>query len=398
MSAGPYTTCALKDNGRVSCWGRNSWGEVGNDDSATYATTAKPVEGTAPGGISVATGMEHSCAVEGDGTVKCWGRNNYAQLGHGLVGEYTLPPGTVSGLPSGVTSVISGAEHTCALSDAGEVYCWGRNTYGQIGNGATGNRVAAPNLVGGLSSDIVAISAGSDHTCALTDLGGVKCWGRNDYGEIGNGTTGGNVLTPTDVTGLSAGVVAIDAGPGVTCAIMSTGNVKCWGYNKGTTPSDVLGLPAGVTDISVALSHFCAVLTDGGAVCWGSNQFGQIGNGSTGGNVSTPTAVVGLSADVTAIAAGRNHTCALSVDGAVTCWGWNYMGQLGNGLLGDFYPGPTAFAEVIGLSTGAKLSAGNYHTCALTTAGETKCWGYNYRLQATGKDLTEPSPVSVVGF
>ena len=165
----------------------------------------------------VAAGFRHTCALTATGGVKCWGLNTSGQLGDGTTADYRTAPADVSGLTSGVTAIAAGDRHTCALTTAG-VKCWGRNTEGQLGNNATTNS-ATPVAVSGLdaAAGVTAIAAGLNHTCAIT-AAGVKCWGDNSYGQIGDGTKISPRKTPVDVSGLAAGVTAITAGTYHTCA------------------------------------------------------------------------------------------------------------------------------------------------------------------------------------
>ena len=279
----------------------------------------------------------------------------------------------------GVAAIAAGDDHTCALTASGGVKCWGTNWSGQLGDGTTDDRLT-PVDVSGLSSGVTAIAASRYHTCALTASGGVKCWGTNWYGQLGDGTTDDR-LTPVNVSGLSSGVTAIAASRYHTCALTVSGGVMCWGagpLGDGTTdarltPVDVSGLSSGVTAIAAGGNHTCALTASGGVKCWGENAFGQLGDGTIDARL-TPVDVSGLSSGVTAIAAGVSHTCALTVSGGVKCWGENGDGQLGNGT--DY--SRLTPVDVSGLSSGvAAIAAGWRHTCALTASGGVKCWGSN---------------------
>ena len=183
------------------------------------------------------------------------------------------------------------------------------------------------------------LSAGWLHTCAVMDAGGLKCWGRNTYGQLGDNTqTHRN--TPLGVVGLTGGVLQVAGGQAHTCAVTTSGAAKCWGLgtsgqlgNRSAAgsfiPSDVYDMSVGVTAIAAGKNHNCAVV--GRAIkCWGGNPGGELGDGSTGNTRLAPVSVVGLSGVVSSLAAGGDHTCAV-VDGAAKCWGWNYYGQIGDG-------------------------------------------------------------------
>jgi alpha-tubulin suppressor-like RCC1 family protein len=259
------------------------------------------------------------------GGVKCWGYNQWGQLGDGTTADKATPT-DVFGLASGVVAVATGYGHTCALMKAGDVRCWGNNQWGQLGDGTTDNKLT-PTSVMDLDPDVVAISTGGDHTCALTKTGGVKCWGGNTFGQLGNGTFIAG-YGPNGVWGLGSGVVGIAALENETCALTTAGAVKCWGILDKPTPSVAPGLASGVAGIG---AHGpCLLTTGGGAKCWGNNTFGQLGNGTIM-KESGPVDVSGLGSGVAGIAAGGNHNCARMTTGGVKCWGGNQHGELGDG-------------------------------------------------------------------
>ncbi len=321
---------------------------------------------------------------------------------------YISQPGTLA------TAIDAGGVHTCVITTKGGLKCWGGNFNGQLGNGTTTQWAPwgqpTPVDVIGLDSGVSAIAAGQDYTCALTSRGGVKCWGQNVYGELGRGSTsdGTSELTPGDVLGLNTGVTAIAAGRGHSCALTTSGAVKCWGWNangqlgNGTTdwssnvPTDVVGLTSGVRAITPGGRHTCALMNSGTVKCWGENDEGQLGDGHSGDSRNTPVDVSGLT-DVVAISAGDKHTCALTSSAMVKCWGANQYGQLGDGTTTRrLIP-----VNVMGLNNVSTVAAGAAHSCALINGG-LKCWGNNYTGQlgngtASGTN-PNPSPTDVIGL
>lgn len=302
----------------------------------------------------IAAGNGHTCVLTTPGGttragVRCWGVNTAGQLGHLPMRMNGVPVGTQSSVPNAVSwgwswpkivDISASYDHTCVLTEAGGVKCWGKARSGQLGNGLTTNEGRPVDVVG-LSSGVAAVSAGSNHTCALTKAGGVKCWGDNSSGQLGDGGTASSSV-PVDVVGLSSGVAAISSGHFHTCAVTTSGGVKCWGQNdhgqlgrvstaNGSLPDDVVGLSSGVAGVSAGGSHNCALTAAGGVKCWGRNYSGQLGNSTDTDDVSVPVEVRGHSSGVAAVSAGIYHTCVLTTSGGANCWGNNKTGELGNG-------------------------------------------------------------------
>jgi alpha-tubulin suppressor-like RCC1 family protein len=357
------------------------------------------------GGVSaLACRGRTTCALLGTGKVKCWGWNDYGQLGNGTT-EGSPSPVDVIGLPSAVEDLVdggAGGRHFCALLNAGSIKCWGDNGNGQLGDNTREARSTAV-YVTGILSGARAVTAGSWHSCALLGGGGVRCWGLNDAGQLGDGTTEERIA-PSYVSGLGEGVRAIAAGGFHTCALLETGGLTCWGNNVlgqlgggtvsvfSTTPAALPSLTAGVGSVSAGGNHTCALLETGGLRCWGDNTSGQLGDGTTTGRME-PRDVPALTSGVMAVSAGCNHTCALLESRAVQCWGDNDFGQLGDGTTAD-RPEP---AGVAGLDSGIfSVVAGCTHTCALRSNGKILCWGENVDGQlGTGTNVNQSLPVEV---
>jgi alpha-tubulin suppressor-like RCC1 family protein len=338
IAAGYNHTCALLNSGRVRCWGLNDKGQLG-DGTLTNRATPTEVEGLI-GVTAIAAGGSHTCALSSGG-VKCWGENLSGQLGDGTHTDSATPV-DVAGLSNGVAAIAAGGGHTCALMDRGAVRCWGWNGSGQLGEGTNIDH-SIPMPVNAAGTLFYAITAGYQHSCALTTSAGVKCWGENGAGQLGDGTHV-NRAEPADVEGLRTTVLSMSLGEAHTCARMYNHGLQCWGDNlfghladdkvkDSAFPMPVTELADGVLAVSAGSGHTCA-LTEAGAECWGRNYFGQLGNG-TKDNSFRPVMVAGFSLTVTAIATGGNHTCGLTAGGGVRCWGSNAFGQLGDGTTVD---------------------------------------------------------------
>jgi alpha-tubulin suppressor-like RCC1 family protein len=385
IAAGGVHTCALTPVGGVVCWGVNNNGQLG-DGTTTDRWAPTPVTGLDGGVVAVSGGWQHTCALTTTGGVLCWGLNGAGELGDGTTSDRHTPT-PVAGLGSGVAAIAAARQHTCALKTNGGVVCWGNNQWGQLGDGTTTNRWV-PTPVSTLGSGVMGVAAGGTHTCALKTTGGVVCWGDNFAGQVGDGTTADR-WTPTPVYGLASGVGAIAAGSYHTCALPTTGGVVCWGDNayyqlgdgtqiKRLTPTSVSGLAGGVAAVAGGENHTCALTSGGNVVCWGTNDHGQLGDG-TQTNRPTPASVTGLGSGVGAIAAGVAHTCAITSAGAAMCWGWNELGQLGDGTTADRQT-PTVVLGLFGIPASASDFTGDRQSDILwrhAARGEVWLWPMN---------------------
>jgi len=414
---------------------------TGGSASTRGALPSAPISSPAVLSIQpmVAVGGGHTCSVNASGAVRCWGSNHDGQLGDGTTINHQRPA-LVAGLSSGVTAIAAGFSHTCALTTAGGVKCWGTNNDGELGDFTQVNRSMPVDVIN-LASGVVAISAGDRHTCALLATGGMVCWGYNVYGEVGNGTSGNSWLgaVPVCATGTGfgcvggaplTGIASMGAGGINTCAVTTAGALKCWGGNYsgqlglgfapdsasppgGICPTSAepnascVSLPAGVPSLQSGIAAVnagqiaCALTTTGGVKCWGYNYWGDVGNGTRttlpadapNYAVPTPVDVTGLGSGVDAIA----ERCALLASGGVQCWGSNAFGQVGDGTTA-IRPSPV---DVFGLSSGVASISGGGHVCVVMAAGGLKCWGQNGAGQL-GAPTTETcafsAPCSTVPF
>ena len=453
-AGGTGFTCALTSGGGVMCWGQNNSGQIG-DGTTTNRPTPTPVSGLSSGVLAVATGQSHACALTSGGAVLCWGANFAGQLGDGTT-TIGLTPTPVTGLASGVLAISAGNYHMCAVTSAGAAKCWGATP---LANSGTGRRRTGwtPAPVSGLSSSVLVDRGGlqpyvrrdGGRECEMLGLqrrrptrrrdddepvdadAGERPGERRDghrgklqpyvrrerragprhagattvYGQLGDGTTT-NRLTQTPVSGLGSGVLSIAADYVLSCAVTTGGAAACWGYNyhgqlgDGTmtnrsTPTPVGGLSSGVSSIAAGQNHACAVTTGGDVKCWGSNASGELGDGTTLERL-TPTPVSSLGSGVASIVAGGNHACTVTTGGAARCWGFNTYGQLGDGTTTTrLVPTP-----VIGLGSDVTaIAVGSNHTCALTTGGAVRCWGYNsYGQLGDGTTTNRSTPTQVAGW
>jgi alpha-tubulin suppressor-like RCC1 family protein len=340
--------CQIRHGGREICDGHD-----GDCDGV--------VDNPFAGG-KVSAGSQHSCALDRDGALRCWG----------TMGADVTPQ------QAGVRlwQVDAGHRHTCGITAAGRLYCFGDNTYGQLGRGDFGQARRPVQVVG--DARFVEVAVGRFHTCALTRTRRLMCWGRNDYGQLGDGTDNDRdepVAVARDVE-----FASVAAGDFHSCATSAAGEVSCWGANfvgqtgqprasSVETPSTVAGLPT-MQNVVAGANHSCGRTVGGRVYCWGHNESGQLGDDTRQGGARprSPTDEYAFEA----LSAGGDHTCALAASGQLYCWGANGSGQLGIDELRADSPRPRPSARRHRFS---QVSAGSNHTCAMTTGGHLYCWG-----------------------
>jgi len=427
IAAGLDFSCAVTGDGYVWCWGQNTNGKLGIGNTTDQPL---PVQVLGPGGtgvlenaLMVTAGEQHACALRSDGTVWCWGYNNYGMLGNSTSTTSYFP--VQAGTLNQAEQIVAGKEHTCALLNTGAVWCWGRNESGQLGNGSTSTfnyprQVSGPAGVGFLSG-ITQIDLGASFTCAVKDDQTAWCWGINNYGQLGLGHTS-TTYYPAQVTqpgggGGMSGVTSISAGQ-ITCALRSDDSLYCWGQGGTTSVSYATLLspycaafacpfPLLIEKFSGAVEaldnsrndYSCAILADGSAWCWGRNQYGQLGNGALSQR-NTPMQVANLGS-MRAISTAYYHSCAVGQDDRVWCWGYNGSGQLGDGTKNYTYePKSVVGSDGSGyLEDVFSVCATGGSSCALKHDGTVWCWGYNANGQlGNGTTIESLVPAQVVGI
>ncbi|HEY5948164.1 MAG TPA: hypothetical protein VIV40_21860, partial [Kofleriaceae bacterium] len=371
IAAGGGHSCAVRNDGTVWCWGRNDFGQLGDGSAADSDLPVQVVTLTKV--AAVEAGDLHTCALDEMGQVWCWGSNGSGQLGDGTTSDSRTPV-QVRDL-SGVTQLSVGTEHACALKGDGSVACWGDNENGQLGDGSMTARPAPTPL--GLTG-VKAISAGKDLSCAVLGDGSAQCWGENNDGELGVGDVNAHAQ-PTAVAGVT-GVKAIAAGTDFTCFMTTEGFVFCSGVNddgqlgSGTFTSSnrpvLTQIPVRAVSIDAGSVNACARDEIDNTWCWG---VGGDGRNLDDSYSSRPLPVRGLVENVEQVSVGGEHTCVLDQAGAIRCAGFNRRGQLGDGRR------ITAGApiQIEGVTNAVAIAAGARHTCAAQADGAVLCWGEN---------------------
>jgi alpha-tubulin suppressor-like RCC1 family protein len=350
LSTGDGQGCGVTTDSLGYCWGYNKNGQLGDGTETSPRLAPVPVQG----GLhfrTVMAGSYHTCGIMGSGKAYCWGDNSFGQLGDGTTSSSLSPVVTPVAVQGGLRfrNVTVGRFYTCGVTTDDRAYCWGYNGSGQLGIGTFGDSRQVPTaVVGGFAFH--SVSAGSRHTCGLTTANRAVCWGDDNYGQLGDSSSGGLRTAPVLVAG-GRSYQYLDAGQFHTCAVTSDGRAFCWGNGRagqlGNGHTYLSFWPRRVggglffRNITAGSLHTCGVGTDGRPYCWGSNQYGQLGDGTTTQR-TTPVVVRGGIAFVR-LSAGEAFSCGLTTGARLYCWGGNWVGQLGDGSTTDrLVPGGVA--------------------------------------------------------
>lgn len=390
IAAGGEHTCVRRMDGAVFCWGANDQGQT--SDAPAPARPATRVVGVGAGATALEASGDSSSALLGN-RLFYWGTNSDLQLTRSVQPRTFLEIATEltavgpvdlvrigSGTFRSATATNPEGGFVCARQTSGALRCWGANDRGQLGDGTTVARMLPTTAL--VSTPSAQVVAGAEFTCVRRAAGSVVCVGDNRSGQAGNGMVG-RADTPVEVVGLS-NAVDLAAGYRHACAVLSTGAVRCWGENRvgqlgdGTTITPRLALVTaqGITNatrVAVSDQFSCARSADGTVRCWGDNRDGIIGNGTAGMVPALTPQLVSSVTNAVSITVGLRHVCALLATGSVRCWGNNDEGQLGDGTL-VARSTPTL---VTGLSDAVEIAAGEHFTCARRVSGSVVCWGRN---------------------
>lgn len=374
--------------------------------TVTHTPTSLPTSTPSPTPLppvpeQLALGDNHTCHLHSTGRVSCWGWNQFGQSGQPQ--EQTSIQESVVPTLEGITSITAGAYHTCAVNWLGQVYCWGRNNNGQLGDTTTYDS-SIPVLVIGLDGQrIVQISAGSMHTCALDANGSVYCWGSNRDGKLASSLDQFMIPQATKVEGLPTLISSIAAGSSHTCVLDKESNLWCWGegtfgqiglnpFKNSAVPVKAFSFSTMVTSIQAGWFHTCLLTIDGLVSCWGKNQEGQLGNAALISRAD-PVTPVGMGKDIKVLSVGGQEACVIKQDNSVFCWGKNNYGQIGDVTTKDrLIPEEISLPEKV-----TQIYVGGSHACAMAETGTIYCWGAN-DLGQTGQysinSLPTPTPTT----
>ncbi len=414
VSVGVRASCGIRRDDTLWCWGENACGVVGNGATPDlHCDGLRPVHMMFPTGGSagrwktVSVGRTHACAVALDGALWCWGQNHAGELGTSDENNHLVPTRVGNDVAGDRNwdDVRAGGQHTCGVRAGGQLWCWGSNARGQLGDSLAAPRASFPKRVG-TATTWTDVAAGEEHTCGVLGDGRLYCWGASDRGQLGVGKSGDGVQenAPVAVTVLGDGWASVGAGARMTCGRAASGRLLCWGENTyGELADGTFGdrdRPATVgrdddwDTLAVGQRTACARKEGGQLHCWGRNLSGALGVG-TGGDATTPRETG--SGGFAELAHGGSHACGIKTAGrTLWCWGYNFNGQLGIGVVGGARDEPT---QVAGGGAWAQVVAGDSATCGIKMNGELFCWGANFfgqlGIDLAGADGQRPAPTRV---
>lgn len=452
ISAGKYHTCGISTAFDAYCWGNSRLGKLGSSEAGDDGHVLKPILVESESLYSeVSTGEEHSCGITTEGKIHCWGQGSYGQLGSGNQGSNLPIP---IDYPQEFRHLSLGAHHSCARTMANDLVCWGRGNDGQNGNSSKKDS-PAPQSIALKKGAFASIDLGYEHGCAINDEGGAYCWGSGKFGRRADGRSLATTSWPTKVR-FSNSVTEITVSWGGGCFLAADALVYCWGDNTygangSTEHTKTNAIPkvverlVDVTQISRGNAHTCALTGKKVGYCWGLGNSGQRGDGSYELIKDSPEPIKNLDNIIT-LSAGGEHTCAIETSGAMYCWGEGIRGELGTGTfpkrlltphkvkfdkpwsqvsagvrhvcaidkktdvycwgLGDAgQRGDGTLTEKVAIPTKVKgitgitkVSSGQYHTCAIDSAGKGWCWGrgdFGQRGDSKPEQFYQPSPVQI---
>ncbi len=447
LSVGTFHVCGIGTNDRAYCWGNNTQGELGDNTVSQRNTPVLVLNGAGPGTYKkISTGQDTTCAIGTDDRVYCWGNSGFHQLGWGSTGDSHIPVLTNTGAGPGFYTAISvGEDHVCAVGTDAKAYCWGSGANGMTGNGSVATQQAPALVSNGQSSGTFKdISAGRTHTCAIGTDNKAYCWGDNTYAQVGDGTTSMRTTPRSVLAGESQTTYKeITAGERDSCAIGTDSRLYCWGNNTNSTLAD--GTTTQRSQPTLALGGFgtnfydscptetsgsyeycdgtdwktvggslatngttwskrdgglttqhasCSIRNDGTLWCWGRDLNGRLGNGTTATDQPSPARVYSTE-PWKQVSSGDNHICGIKNNGSAWCWGSDGNGQLGNGAGAANLEVP---GSITGTDTWVKISGGFFHTCAIKIDGTAWCWGSDASGQlGNGAPGNAISPSAVTG-
>ena len=392
VSVGHEHACARKLDGRLLCWGNGADGRQGNDQAGQSTVPLQEFAGYNDW-VQTTAGGEQTCALRGDGSLYCWGKGG--RLGSGQSGASPIPVpvlgdtdwSQVSAGGERPVGTLTWSDHACAVKQDGRLFCWGDGRRGQLGIGDSAWLEYEPEQESTAAENWLQVSAGEHHTCAVKQDGSLFCWGRGNYGRLGDNATTER-WDPTQEHTQAQDWAQVSAGARHTCAVKQDGSLFCWGDGRlgqlgddqqtsSSVPVQEVTQAEDWAMVTAGGEHTCGLKTDGRLFCWGLGLYGQLGNNATTSRINAPVQEFTQAEDWAKVTAGEFHTCAMKRDGTLFCTGMGERGRLGNGELSQTEVFSQEYTET---GTWGQVAAGVKHSCAVRedggTGGRLYCWGY----------------------